>query len=184
LRTSPNWFTPVMSLRKQENINNGYTLIELMVVVLLIGFVLTMVIPRFRSTLLTDDLKTTTRKILGIIKNLRDDAVREHKIFVLHFDIESNLIWVVSATMTEKEQVLAHENAYSIPSGVSVLDVEFREKGKIMAGETSIRFNKKGYVQESLIHLGSEDDRKFTLVLSPFLGRVEVLEKYVDFNDY
>jgi general secretion pathway protein H len=85
--------------------------------------------------------------------------------------------------MSEEERVISQEKASSLPSGVSIIDVWLKGKGKKMAGETGIRFTKKGYVQQSAIHLGSEDGRRFTLVLSPFLGRVQVLENYVEFED-
>ena len=85
--------------------------------------------------------------------------------------------------MTMEERALAHEKASFFPKGVRVIDVWFREKGKKISGEATIRFSKKGYVPQSAIHLGDEDGREFTLVLSPFLGRVKVLESYVDFED-
>ena len=49
-----------------------------------------------------------------------------------------------------------------------------------MIGEAVIRFSKKGYVQESIIHLASEDQRVFSLVLNPFLGKIEVVADYVE----
>jgi len=55
--------------------------------------------------------------------------------------------------------------------------------GKKMTGETAILFTKKGYVQESVIHLESEDGREFTLILSTFLPRVKVLDSYIEFED-
>ena len=70
-----------------------------------------------------------------------------------------------------------------LPAGVRVLDVWFRDKGKEMTGRTAIRFSSKGYIQPSVIHLGSEDGRVFTLVLSPFLGKVKVYEEYIEFED-
>ncbi|NIR17489.1 MAG: prepilin-type N-terminal cleavage/methylation domain-containing protein, partial [Desulfobacterales bacterium] len=57
--------------------NKGFTLIELTVVVVLIGIIMTLTIPRFQTGILTDDLKATTRKMVGMIKGLRDEAIRE-----------------------------------------------------------------------------------------------------------
>ena len=154
----------------------GYTFIELTVVVLLIGLMFALTIPRFRYAILTDNLKSTSRRLVGIIKNLRSQAFREHKNFVLHFDLESNRFWIDSTDMTKEERVLAREKASSLPEGVRVLGVRFGTKGKNTDGEAAIRFDKKGYVQQSVISLGSEDGREFAVVLSPFLPRVKVLE--------
>ena len=163
--------------------SKGYTLIELIVVVILVGLMIGLTVPRFQYAILTDDLKTTTRKMIGMIKGLRNEAVREHKDYVLHFDLESNRFWIDSTDMSEEERAMASAEASPFPEGVRVMDVWSRGKGKTMTGETAILFNKKGYVTQSVIHLGSEDGREFTLVLSPFLRRVKVLENYVDFVD-
>ena len=78
---------------------------------------------------------------------------------------------------------MAREKAFNLAKGVRILDIRFKGEGKKMDGETGIRVNRKGYVQPSVIHLGSDDGREFTLVLSPFLGRVNILENYVDIED-
>jgi prepilin-type N-terminal cleavage/methylation domain-containing protein len=161
----------------------GFTLIELIVVMVLIGLMTALTVPRFRYALLTDNLKTSTRKLAAMAKGLRSEAVREHKAFILHLDLESNRLWIDRAGMSEEERILARENAFSLPTGVRILDVWFKGKGKKVAGETAIRFDKNGYVMHSAIHLGADDGRRFTLVLRPFLRRVKVLEDYVEFEE-
>ncbi|NVL90260.1 MAG: hypothetical protein HWN69_04585 [Desulfobacterales bacterium] len=158
----------------------GYTFIELTVVIFLIGLTLVLTVPRFRYAILTDDLKTTVRRMVGTVRSLRNEAVREQKVYSLRFDLESNRFWIESANMTDEERTGACEKAFQLPAGVRILDVWRREKGKEVAGETAIRFTKKGYIEESVIHLGTEDNRQFTLILSPFLGAVKTYDRYVD----
>ncbi|MBW1806517.1 MAG: type II secretion system protein [Deltaproteobacteria bacterium] len=43
------------------NSREGYTLIELIVVIVLIGLIMTLSLPRFQYSMLTDDLKGSTR---------------------------------------------------------------------------------------------------------------------------
>jgi prepilin-type N-terminal cleavage/methylation domain-containing protein len=161
----------------------GYTLIELTVVVLLIGLTLLVTVPRFRYSLVTDDLKATVRRLVGTIRTVKNDAVREHQAYRLHFDLETNRLWVEPSQATDEELEAARTNAVQLPEGVRIMDVWSRGKGKTAAGQTTIRFTEKGYIEPSAIHLEARDGREFTLVLSPFLGKVEVLEKYVDFVD-
>ncbi|MEE4352886.1 MAG: prepilin-type N-terminal cleavage/methylation domain-containing protein [Desulfatiglans sp.] len=161
----------------------GYTLIELTVVIVLIGLMFAFVVPRFRLDLLTDDLKGTVRGMIGRIKTLRNEAVHNQKTYVLHFDLESNLVWVDSTDMGEEARALAREKAFHLPNGIRVLDVWLKGRGKKMTGETAIVFNSKGYVQPSAIHLASDDDRIFTLALSPFTGKIKVYDEYVEFDD-
>ena len=163
--------------------SKGYTFIELTVVMVLLGLLMALTIPRFRYAIVTDSLKTATRKLVGMIGAIRSEAIREQQDFLLHLDLESSRLWLESAGMTEEERVLSREKASSLPGGVRILDVWLKGKGKTMTGETTIRFNKKGYVQHSVIHLGSEDGRQFTLVLTPFLRKIQVLENYVEFEE-
>ncbi len=161
----------------------GYTLIELAVVVILLGLIFTIATPRIRESLFRDNLKGAIRQIVGLITELRDEAIREHKEFFLHFDLESSRFWYDSPSMTEEERARVAADASPLPGEVRIMDVWFSGKGKIMIGEVAIRINRKGYIEQSVIHLGMEDSREFTLLLSPFLRRIEVYDKYVEFEE-
>lgn len=163
-----------------RNTTKGYTLIELTVVVVLIGLFLALAIPRFQYAIATDGLKATTRRIAGLVKALRDEAIREHKAYTVHLDLESNCLWIDSEGMGEQETAAARESAFKFPQGVRILDVWYRGRGKKVDGEAGIRFSKKGYVEQMVIHLGAEDGRQFSLVLRPFLATIKVYDKYVD----
>lgn len=160
---------------------NGYTLIELTVVIFLLGMILVLTVPRFRYAMLTDELKANIRKMVGKIRELRAEAIREQKTYKLCFDLESNRFWIETTEMTDEERALAYEMAFQLPGGVRLLDVWTKAKGKEVDGKTTILFTKKGYIEPSAIHLGAEDGREFTIVLRPFLGKVSVFDKYVEF---
>ena len=162
------------------NSTKGYTLIELGVVVALLGLFLGLAIPRLRYALVTDDVKATTRRLVGLVREVRTEAIREQKVYLIHLDLESNRLWIEYAGMGEEERALAQEQALVFPRGVKVLDVWRRGKGKQAQGEITLHFSKKGYVEQTLIHLGADDGRAFTLTLSPFLGTVKIYDKYVD----
>jgi len=121
--------------------------------------------------------------LAAVIKNIRNDAISGQKACFLHLDLESNRFWTESEAMLEEERLSASEKAASLQEGVSILDVWFRGKGKKQHGVAVIRFSKKGYVQQCAIHLSSDDGRQFTLVLSSFLGRVRVLDRYAELED-
>ncbi|NVM57731.1 MAG: prepilin-type N-terminal cleavage/methylation domain-containing protein [Desulfobacterales bacterium] len=164
------------------NSTKAYTLIELMVVVLLIGLMLALAIPRFHDALLTDDLKAATRRMIGTVRCLRNKAVREQKVYRLHFDLESNRFWIEWHPMTNEERAEAREKASGFPGGIRILNVCRTGAGKKEVGDTAIHFNKKGYVEQAVIHLGAEDGRAHTIVLSPFLGTIKTYDRYVEID--
>ena len=158
----------------------GFTLIELTVVVFLIGVMLAVSIPRFRYSFITDSLKSTTRRIVGLVKDLRNEAIREQKIYLLHFDIEANQLWIDSDGITDEEREMAQEKAFQLPEDVRIIDIWIKGRGKRFNGDISLRFSKKGYTEQALIHLGAEDGREFTLLLNPFLAKIKTFDTYVD----
>ena len=158
---------------------HGFTLIELTVVILLAGIIMSLTVPRFQQVLVSDNLKSSARKMVGKITGLRNDAIRNHRDYYLRFDLDANRYWIEYSGMTELEQMAAKEKPSTFPDDVHVLDIWFFGPGKQETGETSIRFNKKGYIQPALIHLNSDDGRQLTLVLRPFLGQIQVTDEYL-----
>jgi general secretion pathway protein H len=161
----------------------GFTLIELTMVILLLIMFLSLTIPRFRDAVLRDSLKNSSRKLISNITELRNTAIRDNIDYYLIFDIDSNRLWTDSPMIEEEEREDIKERAYTFPEDVRIIDIMFRDEGEKTTGITSIRFTREGYIRPSIIHLGSKDGRKFTFVLSPFLGRVELLEDYFDFEE-
>lgn len=162
--------------------SDGFTLMELIVVMALIGVMLGVAAPAVREALLTDALKRTARKMIGVINEARNDAVRTHQGQTLHLDLETHRFWKQSAGMSDEERSVARKQGFVLPGDVRILDVSLKGLGKNMAGETWIRLNKKGYIHPSAIHLGCQDGRRLTLILSPFLGKIKVMDKYLDFT--
>lgn len=158
----------------------GFTLIEVIVVVVLIGIMLALSIPRFRYSLTTNDLNYTSRRVIGLVKGLRDRAVRDNKDYSFHIDFNTNRFWAGFEAMTEEEQALANEKAFVVPTSVRILDVWTRSRGKQATDTAVVRFSRKGYVEQTMIHLEAADGSQESLLLTPFLGSIKVYDKYVD----
>lgn len=174
ISTTGNWSS------RQGSGTEGFTLIELAVVVALLGLFLGLTVPRFQDHLVADDLKAATRKIVGLVREVRNEAIREQRVYAIHLDIDSNRWWTEHADMEDEQILLAKEQAFVLPGGVKILDVWRRGRGKQAYGDVAIPFSKKGYVDQTLIHIGGDAGREFTVELSPFLGRVKVHDTYVD----
>jgi len=160
----------------------GFTLIELGVVVFLIGLMLLISVPRVRDTMLNSGLETVAKHLTGTARELRSDAVRNQIDYILHLDMDNNLIWAHSVDMTPEVRDKMKKRAFKLPEEVKIMDIYFSEGENVTDGEATIRFSRKNYTQPAVIHL-AEKDRRLTLVFEPFLSSVRIYDKYVDFQD-
>lgn len=163
--------------------SRGYTFIELAVVIILIGIVMTLALPQLKKPIFTDNLKSTTRKMIGVMQELRNEAIDNQENYYLIIDFESNRLWCEFESTSDGDRFTAVKEASEFPDDVRIIDITYRYSDKKMTGQTSILFNKKGYVQPVLIHLESGDGRRLTLYLSPFQGRIKILEDYLTYED-
>ncbi|MDH3327972.1 MAG: prepilin-type N-terminal cleavage/methylation domain-containing protein [Desulfobulbaceae bacterium] len=169
---------------KKSSSSRGFTLLELMVVMVLISLMTAFAVPGLRSSFFSDQLKTTTRKILGLVSEASQEAVSKHAEYSLYFDLEKNSI----STFQEEQKEAADEQypqgqELNIPDSVQLADVTSVHGGKQSQGKAVIRFSKKGYVDKTLIHLRSDDGDDMTIMLSPFLGVTKIFDSYIDLED-
>ncbi|MDY6951747.1 MAG: type II secretion system protein [Thermodesulfobacteriota bacterium] len=163
--------------------SQAYTLVELTVVIFMIGLMLAFTIPRIQHNLLSDDLKAATRRMIAVVRNLKDMAVRDQKVYRLHVDMESDCFWVEWDAITLEEQEEARENASRLPGEVRILDICRRQTGKKDMGDAVIHFTPRGYVEYAVIHLGRDEERAHTIVLSPFVGTIKTHDTYVEIEN-
>lgn len=168
-------------LKKKSPGARGYTLLELIVVLVLLGLMLGLAVPKFRQTLMSDSLDATSLRIIGLVEDLRERAISDQVSYVLHFDMRGRKLWTFASNATEEEQEIARERAYLLPPDVKISDIWSWSKGKLYE-ETTIYFTKQGYVEQSMIHLQSLDGRQLSLELTPFLGSIKIHDGYVDFD--
>lgn len=157
----------------------GYTLLELIVVIVLLGLMFGLTVPKFRQALITDTLGSTTLRLIGLVQDLREQAIRGQEPYTLHIDIRANEIWAFASSASEEDQEKARKRAYTLPMDVQIQDIWSWSGGKHY-DEAIIRFSKKGYIEQSIIHLKSEDDRELSLELYPFLGTIKIHDGYVE----
>lgn len=158
---------------------NGYTLIELAVVMFLLGLMLVLAVPKIRETLISDGLKTTVRQLVGAAKELRADAVREQLDYMLILDLNNNAFWTSSQDMSPEKLDEQRKRAVHFPEGVRIADVSQMGMEKKSDGEISVKFFKQGNTQPTVIHLMKEQ-RYYTILLSPFLNTIKIYDKYAD----
>ena len=174
--------TSTISMESKIRIEDGFTLIELIVVISLMGLLVFFTLPRLGDNPFLDNSKESSRWLIGKVQMLKESALRQQKLHSLHFDLDSGRIWETNESMTlEAVEDAALNRSYSLPDDLRIIDIEYPNKGKIESGQAEINFYKAGYTDKALVHM-QEGDTYMTFLIEPFLANVEFFEEYVGFD--
>ena len=161
----------------------GFTLIELIVVISLVGLMLFFAVPRFQGAVFQDNTKQVSRWVIFKVQALKKNAVREQQRYVLHIDLDANTIWTTHDAMTEEERQTAQTNGYHIPADINVLDVEYPDGKKVSTGQADIHFYVRGFSDKAIIHIENSHNLQRSFLIEPFLSSVRIYQEYIGLND-
>lgn len=159
----------------------GYTLIELIAVICLIGLLMFVGIPRLVNLVETGDAKKLLRWIMVQVPVLKDNAVRYQKDFALNIDIDGQVLWISHEGMTKEEAEKAASKGYTLSKSLQVRDVVFAAGDRISSGRAIVSFYKKGYSDKVLIHISGDKERQYSLLIESFLHAAMLREAQVEF---
>jgi general secretion pathway protein H len=158
----------------------GFTLIELAMVMVVIGIVITLAMPRFGTLFERQQMRRTINAIRGYARYLQAFAAVEKCVYRLSFDLDQRRIFATSLGTASCPGPARRLPDYTLPATVHILDVVTPEGEKIAEGIAETHFFPTGFAQPSTIHLSGTTTQRITLMIEPLTGRVHVLEGYVD----
>jgi prepilin-type N-terminal cleavage/methylation domain-containing protein len=167
--------------------SSGFTLLELIVVIALIGIMLVVSVPTLQNTLIDDRLKGTCRKIIGLVNSVRELAAREQQSYFLNIDRNENRIWYekdmeVGAVEEEEDAEETEETEgrqeLNIPDEIRISEIWTRSEGEYSDDQSRIWVSSKGYMDQTVLHVTDDDDNVISLHFSPFLDNVRIYDEY------
>ena len=164
-----------------KNNCRGFTLIELIVVIALIGLMLFFSLPRLQNNPFLDDAKESSRWLIGKVQALKESAIRDQKQYSLFFDLDSGRIWETNESMSPEDLESAELNSKALPDNVRIIDIEYPGKGNVSSGRAEITFYKAGYTDKVFIHM-QEDETYLSFLIEPFLSKIQIFEEYIGFE--
>ena len=134
---------------------SGFTLLELLVVVVIITLMSAFVAPRMLGSLTHMNLKTSAKNIAAALRYARSLAVSEQTAYLARFDMEGGRVLISPAEDTGQDAAESEEEAatavrvYSLPAGITLskseeavdlfgqdaLQIEFYADGNSSGGE-------------------------------------------------
>ena len=179
-----------------KSARSAFTLIEIMIVMVVIGMLATIAIPRFFRKTPQSDWTTIVDEINNLVYYARQEAISTHKVYRLHFVAKKDETDSVMVEVEENDPEKAGRKiylpvksyyfnpVYKLPE---IIEIEAVYHGK----EEQLSENKSnaychvipdGLVQETLIHLVRTEEKqesKSSLTMLPFFGKFELTKGFL-----
>jgi general secretion pathway protein H len=161
--------------------SKGFTLIELAIVIVVLGIMVTLVIPSM-GEITGANLRRSARHLTSMTRFLRDEAEAKKTVYRLRFDVPGGHYWAETLTVTSDRTA----EFKRVPSAISTEgslkgNTTFRDvKAGSHPDDPYIQFTPDGWVEKTFIHLRDGDGKDFTLIVRPLTGDTELREGDVE----
>lgn len=161
----------------------GFTLVEILVVVAIIGLMAQMIVPSFTSDVPEARVKSEALKLAAHLSYLRSEARLRAKVYALELDAvhgRYRMVLPPEELLTEEGQGRPEEvqlEWYELPEEVQIRGSHLGKSAMFKPGvELAIRFDPRGRTPQRVLLLGHRSDKElvYSIFIPPLAGSFEV----------
>ncbi len=160
--------------------NKGFSFLEVMVVMVILSLSISLVTPSLSRFFRTVELKGAAKKVSGILRHGRSEAVNKGLVYQVFFNADSREIGIQSmeSPLVEKEEGVKKEKElskkiYSLPEGVQIKKVEVASP-QYATDFPTIEFYPNGGSNGGSIVLDGQDRNGFQIEVNFLTGIVKI----------
>ncbi len=150
---------------------NGFTLLELVLVLVLMGLIAGLTLPFVVSTLDRIKLQSEVRQVTSALQFARSEAISKKTLFTFNVDIENNQYWLAIPKHEEVTQ------SKQLDETVKVIDYQ-RANETLTEGTFMILFYPQGNSSGGTLRFKSLDDKKeeniYAVIIDPITGKPKI----------
>jgi general secretion pathway protein H len=152
----------------------GFSLIEMVVVVVLLSLAVALVAPSLSKFSRSVELKAAAKKVSGILRYYRSEAVNKGQVFRVFFDPDLREVKVQPIVSTEeKGEDNPPQKIYSLPQGIQMKEIKL-ESPQYPSDFPTVEFYPNGGSNGGTILLDSEDRKGYRIKIHFLTGTVQV----------
>ncbi|MBI4561488.1 MAG: prepilin-type N-terminal cleavage/methylation domain-containing protein [Candidatus Rokubacteria bacterium] len=152
--------------------HRGYTFLELLVVLAIVGAVALLVLPQAGKGLDALRLKTTTRQLASVFRYARILAISERTVSVVGLDLSRDEYWVgIVAPGWAREEV---QTRYALPASVRLAAQPLGEGTSRERGVVRFVFFPRGGAWGGQVWIEGAKGRRYSILVDPLTGLVRI----------
>jgi type II secretory pathway pseudopilin PulG len=164
--------------RHLSSLSAGFTILEMLIVLFLMTMVVVIVFPRFS---LDEDLSSTGRKLIGVLRTFQGLATTSQQPLKLYLDLDQGTYWMM---MVEgKEERLPLDPAWklprSLPESIRLTEVSVGQD-KRFSGRVDISFFANGRIEPVTMYLMDAKNNLLGLAVDSLTGGIRVSDERLD----
>lgn len=152
--------------------HRGYTFLELLVVLAIVGAAALLVLPQAGKGLDAIRLKTTTRQLASVFRYARILAISERTVSVVGLDLSRDEYWVgILPPGRTREEV---RTRYTLPESVRLVAQPLGEGASRKRGVVRFVFFPRGGAWGGQVWIEGAKGRRYSIVVDPLTGLVRI----------
>ena len=170
--------SPTQRGERSAHSSHGFTILEMLIVLVLMGGVMVLVVPRI---IIGEDLSSTGRKFIGTLRTLQRMAETGQKPVKLYLDLDRGTYWAMVVDGKEEKKPLdaAWAAQQSFPDTIRVTEISMGQ-AKRTYGRADLSFLPNGRIEQAMIHLTDASNNLLILALDPLTGNIRTLDQRPD----
>ncbi len=183
--------------RIQRNRVRGFTLIEMMLVIAIVGLMTQMILPAFSDDIPEEQLKATANEFAVKLNYLRSEARLqgavygfeldpEHQRFRIHMPPEIRLAEDAYAPIEEKDPEKSNLHWHQLPPGIRIAGISVGRKDEGPKKSKEILFDSRGRTPPKVLYLEYFDPNsgteplRYSIVIPPLGGSITIKKGTVE----
>ena len=156
----------------------GFTILEMLIVLFLLTVVVAVVFPRIS---LDEDLASTGRKLVGVLRTFQGLAATNQKPLKLYLDIDQGTYWMM--LVEGKEERLPLDPGWKLPRSLPE-SIRFTEisigQDKRFTGRVDVTFFANGRIEPVTMYLMDAKNNLLGLAVDSLTGGIRVSDERLD----
>ncbi len=158
-----------------KNKEGGFTLFELIIVLVIMGLISSLVLPRFFNSMTHVELKTAARQTIALLHQARDIAYFQKQRVKACFDLETDGVTIYRYDNKKKElKPWSVIKQYSYPGDVKIKLCRKKDK-EFSQGKFDLVFSPNGNSSGGLIVLKNKKNRVYKIKIDFITGNARII---------